>query len=213
MSDTSNRLSQAKKYHKKIEITTSLPGRDQHEKKSPSEWLYFIGSARQAADCEALTDYLINYIQQNFDFGDDIANALINQEPVNTEAWKPTLQKSNNPNPEIKELETEQLKMEFQADYEHYRLQARSYQNNLIKAYALFWSKCSKGMKNKIKSRSEFKSNIKQNPFELMKVIKEHSMNYHENKYNMSVIFDAQTSLFTIKQKEGESLQDYTKRF
>jgi hypothetical protein len=60
-----------------------------------------------------LTNYLINYIQQNFEFGNDIANALVNQEPVNTEAWKPTLQKSNNPDPEIKELETEQFKMEF----------------------------------------------------------------------------------------------------
>ena len=29
----------------------------------------------------------------------------------------------------------------------------------------------------------------------------------------MSLIFEAQTSLFTTKQKEGESLQDYTKRF
>ena len=183
MSVQSNKTSQVKKYPKRIKVTTSLPGRDQHQKKSPSEWLYYIGSARQASDYEGLTNYLINYIQQNFEFGDDIANAIVNQEPVNTEAWKPTLKKSNNPDPEIRELETEQFKMEFQADYEHYRLQSRSYQNNLIKAYALFWSKCSKGMKNKIESRSEFKTNIKQNPFELLKVIKEHSMNYHENKY------------------------------
>ena len=68
-------------------------------------------------------------------------------------------------------------------------------------------------MKNKIESRSEFKTNIKQNPFKLLKVIKEHSMNYHENKYNMLVIFNAQMNLFTTKQREGESLQDYTKRF
>jgi hypothetical protein len=141
MSVQGNKTSQVKKHHKKIKVTTSLPGRDQHEKKSPSEWLYFIGSARQAADYEALTNYLINYIQQNFDFGDDIANAIVNQEPINTEAWKPILQKSNNPDPEIRELETEQFKMEFQADYEHYRLQTRSYTNNLIKAYALLWSK------------------------------------------------------------------------
>jgi hypothetical protein len=68
-------------------------------------------------------------------------------------------------------------------------------------------------MKNKIESRSEFKTNIKQNPFKLLKVIKEHWMNYHENKYNMSVIYDAQMNLFTTKHREGESLQDYTKRF
>ena len=41
----------------------------------------------------------------------------------------------------------------------------------------------------------------------------EHLLNYYENKYNMSVIFDAQMTLFTTKQKERESLQDYTKQF
>ena len=86
MSVQGNTSSQVRKYPKKTDNTTSLPSRDQHEKKSPSEWLYFIGSARQAADYEALTNYLINYIQQNFDFGDDIANAIVNQEPINTEA-------------------------------------------------------------------------------------------------------------------------------
>ena len=192
---------------------SSTNKKEHQEKKSSNELMYYIGSARQASDYEALTEYLINYIQQNFEFGDDIANAIVNQEPINTDLWKPILQKSNNSDPEIKELETEQYKMEFQADYEHYRLQKRTYINNLTKAYALFWSKCTKGMKNKIESRSNFKSNIKLNPFELLKVIKEHSLNYHENQYNMSLIFEAQTSLFTTKQKEGESLQDYTKRF
>jgi hypothetical protein len=83
--------------------------------------MYYIGTARQASDYEALTEFLINYIQQNFKFGDDIANAIVNLEPINTDLWKPILQKSNIPNPEIKQLETEQYKMEFQADYEHYR--------------------------------------------------------------------------------------------
>ena len=93
-----------------------------HEKKSPNEWVYYLGSARQASDYEALTKFLINQIQQNFEFGDDIATAIINQEPINTEAWKPILKKSNNPDPETKELETEQFKIEFQANYDHYRL-------------------------------------------------------------------------------------------
>ena len=68
-------------------------------------------------------------------------------------------------------------------------------------------------MKNKIESRSEFKTNIKQNPFKLLKVIKEHLINYHENKNNMFVIFDAQMTLFTTKQREEESWQDTPNNF
>jgi hypothetical protein len=68
-------------------------------------------------------------------------------------------------------------------------------------------------MKNKIEARSDFKSKIKHNLFELLKVIKEHSMNYQENQYSMLVILDAQLTLFTTKQKEAKSFQNYTKRF
>ena len=35
--ELSNKTSQVKKHPKKIKVTTSLPSRDQHEKKSPSE--------------------------------------------------------------------------------------------------------------------------------------------------------------------------------
>ena len=62
MSVQGNKTSQVKKYPKKIKVTTSLPGRDQHEKKSPSEWLYYISSARHTTEYEALTNYFINYI-------------------------------------------------------------------------------------------------------------------------------------------------------
>ena len=159
------------KYQGKLS-NSSTNKKEHQEKKSSNELMYYIGSARQASDYEALTEFLINYIQQNFEFGDYIANAIVNQKPINTDLWKPFLQKSNSSDPEIKELESEQFKMEFQADYEHYRLQKRTYNNNLTKAYALFWSKCTKAMKNKIESRSNFKSNIKLNPFELLKIIK-----------------------------------------
>ena len=84
---------------------------------------------------------------------------------------------------------------------------------NLPKVYALFWGKCSKGMQNKIEARPDFKSDIVDNPFNLLKAIKEHSTSYQENCYNMSVILDAKKTLLNIKQKEGETLQDYTKRF
>ena len=66
-----------------------------------------------------------------------------------------------------------------------------------MKAYALFWGRCAKGMKNKIEARSDFKSKIENNPFELLKIIKEHSMSYQENCYNMSVILDSIMTLLT----------------
>ena len=68
-------------------------------------------------------------------------------------------------------------------------------------------------MQNKIEARPDFKSDIIDNPFNLLKAIKEHSTRYQENCYNMSVILDAMKTFLNSKQKDGEILQDYTKRF
>ena len=43
--------------------------------------------------------------------------------------------------------------------------------------------------------------------------IKKHALNYQETKYEMAIVADAFRGLFATKQKEKESLQDYTRRF
>ena len=57
--------------------------------KSTNDWLYYIGSARQA-----LTKFLNNYNKHNFKFGKNIAIAIINQDLIDTDSWKPELKKS-----------------------------------------------------------------------------------------------------------------------
>jgi hypothetical protein len=61
-------------------------------------------------------------------------------------------------------------------------------------------------MQNKIESRTDHDTNIKGNPFEVLKAIKQHALNYHEHRYEMSIILDAMTSLLLLKQKEGKEL-------
>ena len=43
--------------------------------------------------------------------------------------------------------------------------------------------------------------------------IKDHSLNYQDKKYQMMIIMDAFRVYVMTRQKESESLQDYTKRF
>jgi hypothetical protein len=47
---------------------------------------------------------------------------IVSQEPINTDSWKPRLHKSSDPDPETKETENEQYKMEFQANFNNYRI-------------------------------------------------------------------------------------------
>ena len=47
----------------------------------------------------------------------------------------------------------------------------------------------------------------------MIEAIKEHALNYEENRYEMSIILDSLLSFLLCKQKEKEYLQDYTKRY
>jgi acyl-CoA thioesterase len=153
-------------------------GQKKEKKKPISEWLYYIRSAKQASDYKALTEYLINQIKQEFDLSIDIANAMIEQEPVDTSVWIPTLRMTTETDPTLRENLLEQYKIMFQSDYDQFNRREAVYEMNIPKAYELFRGKCSKEMQNKIEARPEFKSSIENNPFNLLKAIKEHSTSY-----------------------------------
>ena len=91
--------------------------------------------------------------------------------------------------------------------------QSRAYKENLCKVYAFLWEKCAKSMQNKLASRSNFESDIFNNPINLRKAVKEHLLNFQEPRYKMSIISDALKSLVSTRQKDDENLQDYTRHF
>ena len=65
-----------------------------------------------------------------------------------------------------------------------------NYNQNLFKAYALLWKKCSCAVRNKIVGRSNFDSKIFNNPVKLLIAIKEHFLSFQESRYEMSIITD-----------------------
>ena len=68
-------------------------------------------------------------------------------------------------------------------------------------------------MQNKIASRKDFETRIYNHPINLLKSVKEHSLNYQEMRYEMVIITDSIRSFMNAKQKDNESLHNYTRRF
>ena len=68
------------------------------------------------------------------------------------------------------------------------------------------------GHEKNIETRLDY-IKIKNNPITLLVAIKGHAINYQENRYSMLIILDAMRTLLPTKQREGESLQDFTKMF
>jgi hypothetical protein len=182
-------------------------------KKTLSDYIYYVGSAKQAVDYEKTTEFLINYIKKTFNFGSDIGTALESLEAYDMDKHKPTLECSKNTNEDVKTAENRQYEIEFKAEFDAYMKLKQSLEMNTSKAYAFLWEQCAKAMQNKIESSPKYETIIKGNPIELLKAIKQHALNYQEHRYEMSIIFDALRTMINLKQKENESIQDYTKRF
>jgi hypothetical protein len=181
-----------------------------NKKKELADYVYYLGSAKQASDYETTTEYLINHIKGTFHFGEDIGSALANLEPYDIDKHQPTLKISTATDTDLKQAETRQYDMIFKAELDAYMKRKQYYEVNFSKAYAFLWEHCAKSMQIKIEARKDY-TKIKGDPIKLLEAIKQHALNYQENRYEMSIILDALTTSLNMRQRENESLHDYTK--
>jgi hypothetical protein len=184
-------------------------------KRTVTDYSYHIGTAKHACEFETTTEYLINHIiQECVTYSRDVGQALNDLKHQDMDAWIPSLQvTTDKSDPAMKAALEKQFEIQYAKEYEVYIVRRSTYQQNMAKAYAILWERCAKSMKNKIETRPEFQQSIYMDPIQLLKAIKEYSLNYQDNKYPPSVVFDAIKGLLDTKQREGESLGDYTKRF
>ena len=183
------------------------------KKKTLADYIYYVVSSSQASDYKATTEFLINHIREKSEYSDDIGDTLEKESKLDTDKWKPTLKRSSKTDEDEKEGENDQLKMEFEIEYAEYRERMKIYKNNLSNAYSTLWEHCSKTMQTRIKATAAFESTIKGNPIELVKSIRQHALDYQEDRYAMRIIADALINFVTTRQREEERLEDYTIRF
>ena len=131
----------------------------------------------------------------------------------NTDNWNPILKASTSSDEYVKGREYRQFKLHLKADDGEAQNRKMFYQKNQYEACGLIWERCVKNMKTNIEALKDFKDSIYKNLVEFPKEIKQHALNYQELRYEMSVILDGFTKCFGKRQKDQESLQDYTRRF
>jgi hypothetical protein len=168
--------------------TSNSSGSGKHNcklsKKTLSDYIYYLGSAKQAADYETTMDFIKSHIIKTFTFGNDIATVLDTLEAYNMEQHRPTLEQEDKITlltDDEREVLNKQHKMEFRAEYNAFMKCKQYYESNTTKAYALIWEQCAKGMKEKIKANENFTSKVKGNPIKLSIIIKQNCLNYQEH--------------------------------
>ena len=157
-------------------------------KKTLADNIYYLGSAKQAADYESTTEFLINHIKRTFDFGSDIGTVLETLEEFDLNQFKPSLSISLSVDEGVKIAEDKQFEIEFKAEFDAFTKRKQAMEMNIPKSYAFLWDQCAKSLQNKIEARADFLLDIKGNPINLLKAIKQHALNYQESRYEMSII-------------------------
>ena len=101
---------------------TKKGGRNQSfkKKKSIDDYVYYVGSARQASDYEITTEFVINHIRKTYTDGEDIATALETLQDIDVKNWKPTIETSLELDDQIRATEQKQFDMEYKMEYDDY---------------------------------------------------------------------------------------------
>ena len=186
--------------------------KEDFKKKTLSDHVCQAGSAKNASDCVASANFILNHIELTFAEGLDIATAMKTRKEFDFDADRPKLKISANTDATIAAVENEQYKLEFKVQFEKFDERENQYRRNKNAAAALLWKQCSSGVRSKLQARTDFEK-IEKDPIALLKAIKEHSMNYKSSQCKMRVVTDAVRSFVNTKQKHGESLNDYLERF
>ena len=83
------------------------------KKKSIEDYVYYVGSARQASDYEITTEFVMNHIRKTYTDGEDIATALETLQDIDVKDWKPRIETSVELDDQIRMTEQKQFDMEF----------------------------------------------------------------------------------------------------
>ena len=192
---------------------TSTKKKSSTERKTLEDHVYYIGSAKQASDYVTITNFLVLYIRKSYPDGHYVAEALENRQEFDINSIMPQMQESTAADRDIKRRENRQFELLYEAEIANFIKRKELYAANMHKAYALLYQQCNKALQSKLQSRTDFLSEIKGNPIKLLNAIQEHSLSYMENKYPAIIVVEAFKNLLNLRQREDESIVDYTKRF
>ena len=90
------------------------------KKKSIEDYVYYVGSARQASDYEITTEFVINHIRKTYTDDEDTATALETLQDVHVKDWKPQIETSVDLDDQIRATEQKQYDMENKMENDDY---------------------------------------------------------------------------------------------
>ena len=100
------------------------------EKKTLADHKFYVGTAKQSADCIAATHFIINHIQKTHGSGEDMAIALETGQEFDFTQTAPKSQKSTATEDADKAHEEKQFELDYQADIKLHKDRIKQHREN-----------------------------------------------------------------------------------
>ena len=169
-------------------------------------YVYFIGSHKQTDNYNVVTEQIYLYILRKMDHGDDIVLVLKNGKDIDFDEIIANLPVPP-ANANVNVTTAANRRVQKVVDREE------KYNANKVQAYSIIYGQCSKSLQNKIKERSNYLTEIYNNPVKLLTTIKELAHSYQPDKYPIMSTLKALTTLINCKRREDENVTDFARRF
>ena len=116
------------------------------ERKTLADYVFYIGSSKQESEYAKISQFILNHVQKEFDYGDDIADALENEVEWNETPHLPVLKVIPKEEEGDQKRSTEEREALEKANFTFYQYEVqefikrrKAYQTNKGKAYALIY--------------------------------------------------------------------------
>ena len=187
-----------------------------HKKKSydnnNKEYKFYpLQMGKNKATYEVITDKVENNIQQTFGKGSgEIVKSLREMNLIKHDNNPSHLKLSKVKDSDEKVRENRQYELDYTEDKREHKKKKELYANSMEKAYTKIWDKyTSEPMRNRIMNMTDFESDIRDKPIELLTRVKEVMLMPKKSRYHYNSMTEAMLSFLLCKQKEYENLRDY----
>ena len=198
-------------------------GKGKESEKSKKEAKFAIpghNNNKQYASFATILDKLANYCQANYDdVGYEVGHSIRNLEAFDYTKNKPSLVVATTSSTDQKDIDetakhNKENELLFIEEGKIYVATKTKFENKMKAAYALIMqSYVTDELKHKIKSQSDYESDIMDNPVKLLLRIQELTHETDESRYPYAVVVETINRMLKLRQNDNESLTDYLTRF
>jgi hypothetical protein len=180
-----------------VQKSTFKPKSNKEYKFTPLDSSCSVAQASYAS----VKEHLLVYIQKEFGTGMlDIYDSIDKEEMIDLSKELPVVKTSTSSDDRVADQENKAFQYDYRDDMKIHKQGVINFKENMVKAYGLIWDDyMTATMQNRIEQHPDYASKIKNNPVELVLVIRSSMHETVRAQHSIITLFSALTKFFTYQ--------------